>query len=88
MNSRETYDYSKLRGKIKEKCGTQRKFAESLGRSNNHVSNLLNNYTQFEQGDIDKSVAILDIPKDDIFVYFFTRRVHKNGTVSEAHREL
>ena len=74
------YNYRKLRGRIREKCGTQRVFAHKINRSNTHVSNLLNNYSQFDQEDIDKSIDILEIPREEIGSYFFTKEVHKSGT--------
>lgn len=38
-----TYDYRKLRGRIKEKFGTQAEFSKNIGLSEVSVSNKLNN---------------------------------------------
>ena len=74
------YDYSKLRGLIREKIGTEREFATKIGRSNGYVSGVLNNTNQFSQTDISKSVELLDIAPVDIALYFFTLKVHKSET--------
>ena len=41
------YDYRKLRGRIKEKFGTQSEFSKKLGLSEVSVSNKLNNMSFF-----------------------------------------
>ena len=84
MTRRNEYDYSKLKGRIREVLGTQQEYARKIQRSNTHISNLLNNYSEFEQKDIEKSVAVLGIPKKEIFSYFFTKKVHKNETKKSA----
>ena len=43
------FDYSKLRGKIKEVFGTQDKFAKALGISGATLSLKLNNISEFTQ---------------------------------------
>ena len=43
------FDYSKLRGKIKEVFGTQDKFAKALGISRATLSLKLNNISEFTQ---------------------------------------
>jgi len=74
------YSYDKLRGKIKEVCGTQGNFANELGRTEAYLSSLLNNKSFWEQRDIDKSILILHLKITDIGSYFFTPKVHKNET--------
>lgn len=74
------YDYSKLRGRIKEKLGTEREFASRIGRTANYVSKVFQNGTYLAQNDIANGADILDIPVDEIGVYFFTPEVHKNET--------
>lgn len=66
------YDYSKLRGKIREVIGTEGKFAELLGRSHNYIVSVFKGDTYFDQKDIDRSVAVLGIDISDIGLYFFT----------------
>lgn len=72
------FDYSKLKGKIKEVYGTQNEFAKAVGLSFVSISKKLNNVRQFKQSDIDKISEVLKIPKEEIPVYFFTLEVHKN----------
>lgn len=71
------YDYSKLRGRIKEKIGTQGEYAKKIGRSENFVSKVFKNKTVFSQDDIERSVELLEIEPIDIGLYFFTKVVHK-----------
>lgn len=66
------YDYSKLRGKIREVCGTQDKFSESLGVGRVSLSRRLNNQLEFSQDEILKACDILGINKEDLPAYFFT----------------
>lgn len=76
------YDYSKLRGRIKEKLGTEREFALRIGRTANYVSKVFQNGTYLAQNDIANGADVLDIRVDEIGVYFFTPEVHKNETLN------
>lgn len=69
------YDYRKLRGRIKEKCGTQDIFAEKIGIGRVTLSQRLNNQSEFSQDEIYKSCDVLEINKEDIPIYFFTLMV-------------
>lgn len=69
------YDYSKLKGKIKEKYGTQDNFAEKLGIGRVSLSKRLTGKLEFSQNEIKKSCQLLDIPPDKISKYFFTLKV-------------
>jgi len=66
------FDYSKLRGRIVEKCGSQKAFADKIGISENTLTNKLMGYTYFNQKDIAAAKAVLDIAPEDISTYFFT----------------
>lgn len=74
------YDYRKLRGRIKEKFGTQSAFAGAMGLSSVSISNKLNNNVEWGQEEIEKSAMILDIAYADIHSYFFTHKVENNST--------
>lgn len=74
------YDYSKLRGRIKEKLGTEREFASRIERTANYVSKVFQNGTYLTQNDIANGAEVLDIPIGEIGTYFFTPEVHKNKT--------
>ena len=69
------FDYSKLRGRIIEKCGNQKKFANALGVSCTAVSLKMNNKAYFNQADIQRAVAVLDIEPGFVSSYFFTPRL-------------
>lgn len=76
------FDYSKLRGKIKEVYGTQDNFAMKIGIGRVSLSQRLNNLLDFSQEEIIKSCEILGIKKEEIPTYFFTIKVHKHEQVS------
>lgn len=78
--SNRVYDYSKLKGKIREVFGTQEAFANSIGLSAVSVSNKLNNLIDWKQEEMEESVEKLGIPFPEIHVYFFTKKVEKNST--------
>ena len=67
------YNYSRLRGRIVEKVGTQDKFAERMETSERTVSLKLNGKIGWKQEDITKACQVLDIPKEDIPFYFFAK---------------
>lgn len=75
MPNETVFNYSKLKGRIKEKCGTCFYFAKQLGCSNNTLSAKLNNTSDFSQTEIIKSVDILGLKVEDISTYFFTPKV-------------
>lgn len=74
------YDYRKLRGRIREICGTQEAFAKGIGRSHPFISGVLNGKSYFGQNDIDAGAELLHIPSSKIGEYFFNPKVHENGT--------
>ena len=65
------FEYNKLRGKIVEKYGTQKKFAEALGISENALSLKMNCKTEFSQSDMDTCAKLLGISVDEYGSYFF-----------------
>lgn len=65
------FTYNKLRGKIVEVYGSQQKFAEALGLSENSLSKKLNGKTQFRQADIQQWCSLLHIRIEDAGTYFF-----------------
>ena len=69
------FSYSKLKGKIIEKYGTQTAFAKDLGMTNIAFSRKLNNKTRFSTDDILTIIELLEIPKNEISEYFFTEKV-------------
>lgn len=76
--NRGPFDYRKLRGRIRERYGTQSAFANTIGLSDVSVSNKLNNNVEWGQEEIEDSIQSLDIPWTEIHSYFFTHEVEKN----------
>lgn len=68
------YDYSKLKGRIVEMCGTRREFARRMGISEVSISNKLRGVNPWRQDDIYDAMRILNIPPENIFEYFFRKR--------------
>lgn len=69
------YNYNKLKGKIREVCGTQEKFALALERTDTTINNKLNNKTYFTQDEISKAIEVLNITSEEIYEYFFNQKV-------------
>ncbi|MBY0756546.1 DUF739 family protein [Clostridium sardiniense] len=69
------FNYSKLKGKIIEKFGTQNCFAKCLGVSERTLSLKLNSRRFFSQREIIKISELLDIDSDEIQLYFFEKKV-------------
>lgn len=74
------YDYSKLKGKIRECFPTQSEFAQKLGISDTSLSNKLNNKTVFDQDEIEESINIFNLNSGETIEYFFTLLVDKKST--------
>lgn len=69
------FDYSRLRGKIREVFGTEGEFAKALGISKTSLSDKLNNKVSFTSTEINKACELLDISIRFIPVYFFKTKV-------------
>ncbi len=67
------FDYSVLKGKIKEKFGTQEAFAKSLGISGVSLSAKLNNRVEFTQAEMIKTCEILVVPIENIPIFFYSK---------------
>ena len=72
------FDFSKLRGKIKEVYGTQTAFADKMEINEATLSNKLNNNVEFSPKEIVRACYLLGIKFEEIEVYFFTLKVQKN----------
>ncbi len=72
---RVVFDYSKLKGRIVEKCGSQRAFANKLNITEATMTAKLMGNTYFSQSEILKSIKILDIEPGTVSEYFFAARV-------------
>ncbi len=69
-----SFDYRKLRGKIRE-FGTQAEVAEKIGISPTSFSKKINEESDFSNSEIVAICEILSIPANEIPNYFFTELV-------------
>lgn len=69
------YDYSKLNGRVVEKCGTQAVFSKKIGISEVTISKKMNNRIPWKQPEMQKAAKILDFPENEIPAYFFVKKV-------------
>lgn len=65
--------YSKLRGRIVEIFGDNKKFANALGINASSLSFKLNNKTPWKREEIELACILLEIPIDEVHLYFFTK---------------
>ena len=69
------FDYSKLKGRVKEVLGTQDVFAERLGIGRVSLSQRMTGKLEFSQSEIMLSCDILNFDPREIPEYFFTLKV-------------
>ena len=67
------FDFSRLRGRIVEKYGTNAALAADLGKSPVWMSSRLNNLVHWSSDEIAEVIKPerLDIPPEEIHAYFF-----------------
>ncbi len=78
------YDYSKLKGRIKECFSNQSEFAQQLGLSDASLSYKLNNKKVFDQDQIKKAIEIFNLSAQETMDYFFTLKVDKKSTDNKS----
>lgn len=71
------FSYDKLRGKIKEKFGTQDRFADALNISRSTLSQKLNNATEFTQTEMLTAMHVLGEDLASVDEFFFNQEVRK-----------
>lgn len=69
------YDYSKLKGRIKEMFDTQGAFALAIGLSSKSITLKLSSARGWKQDEIIRAVKVLGLTEGDIQPYFFTVKV-------------
>lgn len=74
------YDYSKLLGKMKEKHITQEQMAKNIGIAESTINQKLKCRTQFSQDEMRDILESLDVPLDDIVLYFFCPNTFENAS--------
>ena len=71
------FDFSKLRGRIKEIYGTQTAFAIAMLMNEATLSNKLNNNVEFSPKEIIRACLLLSIKLEEVNIYFFTLKVQE-----------
>jgi len=74
------YNYSKLKGKIREMEMTQSDFARQLGITEQTLNLRFKNKRPFKQEEIEKTMILFNEPIENIHIYFFTKKVAKSKT--------
>lgn len=69
-----SFDYNKLRGKIREVFGTETAFADKLNMARGTLSFKLNGKTEWTQQEMLSVIELLGEPKSAIDIYFFTKK--------------
>lgn len=72
------FDFSKLRGRIKEIYGTQTAFAVAMLMNDATLSNKLNNNVEFSPKEIIRACILLHIDNKEINTYFFYTKSSEN----------
>lgn len=70
-----TFDYTKLKARIKEVYGGQESFAQALGCTLQNINNKMNNRTCLTQSEIILWAEMLDLRPYEIGEFFLSRRV-------------
>lgn len=78
------YDYSMLRGKIRELFGNEKNFSKELRQSKISMSvgtfsSRINGRTYFKQPEIQVICELLRIPLEEVKIYFFTIKYEFNS---------
>lgn len=71
------YDYSKLKGKIRELDMTLNEFAQHIGITEQTLNLRFKDARPFTQREIDKAMQLFNEPLENIHIYFFTKKVQK-----------
>jgi len=71
------FDYSRLRGRIRECFGTEAAFAAEMHMGRVSLSQRLNNILEFSAPEMLSACNLLNIPTVEIPAYFFTLKVQK-----------
>lgn len=71
------YKTDKIRGRIVEKFGSQKAFAEAMNINETTLSKILNNGTEWKASSALKAIKMLEIPNNEVDLYFFEPRVEK-----------
>ena len=70
------YSSGKLRGKIREVCGTEKEFAKVLKISATALSLKLNNKGDWSRSEMEEIMRILSIKRKEIIDYFLKNQTN------------
>ena len=70
-----SFDYSKLRGKIREIFGTEERFAKEMALSTVSLSFKRNGKREWTQQEINRACELLTLEREDIPEYFFKLKI-------------
>ena len=76
------FDFNKLRGRIREKLGSEARFAEKINISTASLSAKFNNKSDFTATEIIRACDedVLDIPLKELGINFFTKKLEFNSS--------
>lgn len=74
------YNYTKLKGRIRELEMTQSEFAERIGIAEQTLYKRFNHQSYFTQSEIENAMKVLRLPMNKMQLYFFNKKVAKNET--------
>lgn len=74
------FDYSKIKGKIRELGLTQNDYAKYIGITEQTLNLRFKNKRPFTQPEMAKTMQLFDEPIENVKYYFFTEKVKKNLT--------
>lgn len=73
MKAKDNFNYRLLKGRIIAEYGTLGDFAKACGYSRVLISEKLNNKSRLNVDNIMTMCRVLNIPRDEIGMYFFTK---------------
>lgn len=71
------FDFDNLKNRISDRYGTYAAFALAAGLSPRYLAERLGNWSPFTASEIRWIARLLDIPGDQIELYFFTPKFDK-----------
>lgn len=74
------YNYSKLKGKVREVFGNNKEYADYLRISEAYLYEKYKSNSYFNQNQIEKTMQAFEEQPEMIMAYFFTKKVEKNLT--------
>lgn len=75
------FDYSLLKGRIRQVLNTDKNFAAAINRTPQFVSSVLTGKSHFAPQDIIKACEVLNIKPEEIGDFFYTLKVYESKQV-------